>query len=498
MNERSLSLLHDLRPAFEGYYGISQETRMTFSLLHALDRVAMTGLLHHPRLPLARGLRVNASANQAPTAAEKYRVLSSLVTSTIPRTGPLGSWRERADAILSFGRLELRTILGAKVPLFQFDGAEFGDFLWRTLFHHALPPDDFENCRTTPYVALRPPWRAMHATSLLPWYRKYAHIDTSGFDIVIAQTPWPGVVDRRTQLIVRYHDAVPVFLPHTAHYPRLSRYFHIAALKENAKSAFFACPSEHSRQQLIRLFPNLEGRSFIVNNCISEAFFPEAATAGAYATIIRSRIEPATEPPFGSAIDREAFYEAHLKDEFRYILVVSTLEPRKNHLGLLAGWEAMRMRSGLPIKLVLVGSPGWRNASVLNAIRKWQVRGELFHLSSVPPSELRLLYGGADAVVCPSVSEGFDLPSVEALRCGSAVVASNIPVHREILGDAALYFDPYSPADACDTLLRAFTDAANQDLRRKAPIQGAHYERSRILDQWRRVIDHCRAARSEP
>ena len=100
-----------------------------------------------------------------------------------------------------------------------------------------------------------------------------------------------------------------------------------------------------------------------------------------------------------------------------------------------------------------MGSSGSGNAGLLRAMQKWQLRGELFHLSSVPPSEMRLLYAAADPVVCPSVSEGFDLPSIEAMRCGAAVAASDIPVHREILGDAALYFDPYSTTGICDALM---------------------------------------------
>ena len=499
MRGRTLSVLHDLRPAFEGYYGISQETRLTFSLLRALDGIALTGLIQHPRLPLARGLRTIERAEGSPSPAEKYRILSQLVTSTTPRSGPLAPLCDTAHALFDFARLQMRSLVGAKVPLFHFEGEEFGDFLWRTLFHHALPPEDFEHCRSTPYAALRSPWRAMHATALLPLGRKYPRIDTSSYDIVVAQTPWPGLVNRNTRLIVRYHDAVPVFLPHTCQRPQLGRYFHIAALKENARSAFFACLSEHSRGQLVRLFPSLENRSFVVHNCISEAFFPDTVAPRTLATIVKSRIEPATEPPLGSAIEREAFYDSHLPDGFRYILVVSTLEPRKNHLGLLAGWEALRMRSGLPVKLVLVGAPGWQNGRLLGAIRKWQARGELFHLSELAPSELRLLYNGADSVVCPSVSEGFDLPSVEALRCGSAVVASNIPVHREMLGDAAIYFDPYSPQDACDALLRIFEqDTIRQDLRGKATAQGAKYDRPRILEQWRRMFDQCCATPREP
>jgi glycosyltransferase involved in cell wall biosynthesis len=143
-----------------------------------------------------------------------------------------------------------------------------------------------------------------------------------------------------------------------------------------------------------------------------------------------------------------------------------------------------------------VGSSGWRNTSLLDALRQWQVRGEAFHLSAVPASELRLLYTAADAVVCPSVSEGFDLSSVEALRCGGAVVASDIPVHREILGDAAIYFDPYSTDDACNALMRTVTrDDVVKELRLNAAPKAAKYDTSCIRDQWSQLIDRCRAYR---
>ena len=119
---------------------------------------------------------------------------------------------------------------------------------------------------------------------------------------------------------------------------------------------------------------------------------------------------------------------------------------------------------------------------------------ELFHLSDVQPSQMRLLYAAAEAVVCPSVSEGFDLPGVEALRCGGAVAASDIPVHREILGEAALYFDPYSTAGIGDALVRLLTvEGVRSDVRGKAAQQAAKYDKSAIRRQWEEVFDYCRA-----
>jgi len=128
-------------------------------------------------------------------------------------------------------------------------------------------------------------------------------------------------------------------------------------------------------------------------------------------------------------------------------------------------------------------------------MRKWQERGELFHLSAVPPSAMRALYAGAAAVVCPSISEGFDLPAVEALSCGGAVAASDIPVHREILGDAAAYFDPYSVGGMCEALLQVLGEERQKELRRKALLQAAKFNRSGVRLQWESLFEYCRNRR---
>ena len=495
MNRRSLSVLCDLRPAFDGFVGISHETRLMFSLFHELEDVEVTGLIHHPGRPLARALSRDVTDERKGKPARNIRTLSRFVASTTPRSGAWSRLLDNAETARDFFWLQLLATAGVRIPLDCFDGPQFGDFLWRTLFSASLPAADFERCRTASYASLWPPWSAMQVNGLFPWSRKYAKVGTSGYDVLVAQTPWPGRVAPQTRLVIRYHDAVPVFLPHTIKRPRLHYLLHLAALEQNAKSAAFACVSEYSRASLLQIFPGLEKRAFVVSDCIADDYFPEAPRHEAVASIITSRIDASTEPQLSPMGARTSFYDSHVAPEdFRFLLAVSTLEPRKNHLALLSAWETLRLKSKRPIALVFVGSLGWGHRAVLQAMRRWQVRGELFHLSAVPPSEMRLLYSAAEAVVCPSVSEGFDLPSVEALRCGAAVAASDIPVHREILGDAALYFDAYSTASICDTLLRLLTaDGADRELREKAKMHAAKFDRSNIRRQWQQVLDYCRA-----
>jgi glycosyltransferase involved in cell wall biosynthesis len=271
----------------------------------------------------------------------------------------------------------------------------------------------------------------------------------------------------------------------------------MSALRANALTAAFACVSAYAQTKLLQIFPELGPRSFVVHDSIAPDYFPPSPVRGAVADIVTSRIDALSEPQHGSSDHRRAFYDAHVPRDFRFILMVSTLEPRKNHLGLLAAWEALRTKSASPLGLVLVGSPGWGNKNLLRAMQKWQQRGELFHLSAVPASEMRTLYAAADAVVCPSVDEGFDLPAVEALCCGGAVAASDIPVHREILGDAAAFFDPYSPEHMCEALVGMLAEDTQQELRRKAVLRAASFDKSHTRRQWELLFDHCRARREE-
>lgn len=490
-----LSVLCDLRPAFDGHYGIPTETRLMFSLLHGLSNVKPTGLINHPGQILQRSFRRDTPAGEL-TPARRMRAYSRLAASTLGSSDQLAGLGLLASNAARTAWFHAATKLGMGLPLDQFDGTEFGDFLWQSLFSKSLPASEFERCRTAQYVALWAPWRTLHANALLPGFRRYAHVDTRGFDVFVAQTPWPGTVSAETRLVIRYHDAMPVFLPHTVKQSRIHQFFHMSALTENAKSASFACVSEFSRSQLLKIFPALEKRAFVVNDCIGDDYFPPTGAQVDVASIIVNRIDPSTEPRFGGLVDRRAFYDAHIPvSDFSYILVVGALEPRKNYLGLLQAWERLRSSPNRPTAIVCVSSPGWNNKALKSAMQRWQAKGELFHLSSASSAEMRALYSGAAAVVCPSVSEGFDLPSVEAIRCGAAVAASDIPTHREILGDAALYFDPYS-ADSMSETIAGIT--GNPQIRAsvqgKTENQASKFSKSIVSDQWRNMLEGCRSA----
>jgi hypothetical protein len=112
-------------------------------------------------------------------------------------------------------------------------------------------------------------------------------------------------------------------------------------------------------------------------------------------------------------------------------------------------------------------------------------------LEDVLAEELRVLYAQARLTVCPSFGEGFDFSGIEAMRSGGAVAASDIPVHREVFGDAAEYFNPYS-VDALAHAIESVIDPARRDRREelaaKGAIVAARYSHDAILPKWQSFL----------
>ncbi len=135
-----------------------------------------------------------------------------------------------------------------------------------------------------------------------------------------------------------------------------------------------------------------------------------------------------------------------------YILHVGGLEPKKNLPRLVEAFHLLRQRRDLPHRLVIAGAPSWDRAEVERAIRVSGLGNRVFLPGFVPAELLPALYRGAELFVFPSFYEGFGLPPLEAMACGTPVIVSDRGALPEIAGSAALVVDPLRPAEIAEAM----------------------------------------------
>ncbi|MDQ6921933.1 MAG: glycosyltransferase family 4 protein, partial [Candidatus Dormibacteraeota bacterium] len=168
----------------------------------------------------------------------------------------------------------------------------------------------------------------------------------------------------------------------------------------------------------------------------------------------------------------------------RYILFVSTIEPRKNLETLLKAWSRLEGRP----PLVIVGGWGWRYEAVRRQI---EAAGSAVRvLGQVEPAELPGLYNAATCLAHPAWYEGFGLTPLEALACGTPVAASNAASLPEVVGDAGLLVDPADVEGWTLALQRLLDDASlRQELRRRGLSRAAEFSWRRAAGDTWKVLD---------
>jgi glycosyltransferase involved in cell wall biosynthesis len=152
----------------------------------------------------------------------------------------------------------------------------------------------------------------------------------------------------------------------------------------------------------------------------------------------------------------------HLEEKYGirdpYFLFSGRWERRKNLVRTLEAFALFKRRFRTRHKLVLTGGRSWASAEVDRTIRRLALGDMIRVLGRTPLDELPFLYGGADAVVYASLWEGFGLPIVEAMACGTPVVTSNVAAMPETAGGTALLVNPHSTEDIAAAMYRMTAD----------------------------------------
>lgn len=176
-----------------------------------------------------------------------------------------------------------------------------------------------------------------------------------------------------------------------------------------------------------------------------------------------------TAPSSGIPADAPEFLRK-MKD-CNSVLMVGTVEPRKGYAQALAAFEEMWSR-GREDLLVIVGRPGWKTKNLQDRLGNHPEQGKRLHwLRDVSDEYLVKLYAASRGLLMASEAEGFGLPLIEANRHGKHVLARDIPVFREIMGDAATYFADGSPSRLAE-VIEGWVDSTSQTPPADCPFHG--------------------------
>ncbi len=158
------------------------------------------------------------------------------------------------------------------------------------------------------------------------------------------------------------------------------------------------------------------------------------------------------------------------------VLAVGTLEPRKNHRGLIKAFYKAQQKKNGPAMLAIAGGQGWLYEETKQLVAELKMEKKVRFLGRVTDLELVTLYSMTDMFAFPSFFEGFGVPPIEAMACGAPVITSNTSALPEVAKDAALLVDPYDIDALADALTRLTEDASlREELRQKGYQRAKQY-----------------------
>jgi glycosyltransferase involved in cell wall biosynthesis len=243
----------------------------------------------------------------------------------------------------------------------------------------------------------------------------------------------PLKIQRQLKMITVIHDLIAQKYPQT--HTRATRIIHKVFFKSSLKRAdLILTVSQNTKKDLLELFSIPSSKVKVLYPGISPQF--KIVKDKTLHTIIRKKY--------------------NLPD--KYILFVGTIEPRKNLASLLKAFVYLKRKEKIPHKLVIVGKKGWLYNNIFKIIFSNNLRKEIILTGFVDERDLPVIYTLAEILVYPSIYEGFGLPPLEAMACGTPVIVSNTSSLPEVCGDAAYYVNPYDIRDIAKGILTVLKD----------------------------------------
>ncbi len=265
----------------------------------------------------------------------------------------------------------------------------------------------------------------------------------------------------RRPTVLTVHDLI--FERYPQHHTRINRLFLKLGMPLFVRAAdAIIAVSEQTKRDLIELYNTPAEKIHVIYEGIDERFAPIGPPR-----VAAARQKYAIERP--------------------YLLMVGTLEPRKNHAAALQALARLKAE-GHPHCLVVVGGKGWLFDPIQTLVGELGLSEDVLFAGRVDDDDLPALYSGAACLLMPSLYEGFGFPVLEAMACGTPVVCSNRSSLPEVAGDAAILVDPEDVAGLAAAVGRAVGDAALAgQLRQRGIQQAARFDWTRCATDVARI-----------
>jgi glycosyltransferase involved in cell wall biosynthesis len=234
------------------------------------------------------------------------------------------------------------------------------------------------------------------------------------------------------------------------------------------------------------LFCRRASHVIAISECTRHDLTAAYGVAPGKISVIHEAADPCFKP---QTADRVAEIRRRYGLPDRYLLFVGTIEPRKNLTRLLHAFEVVEA-DGLSDALVVVGRRGWLYDGFFDELERSSARERVILPGYVPDVDLPAVYAGAQALVFPSLYEGFGLPALEGMASGTPVACSGISSLPEVVGDAALTFDPSNEEAIVATLRRLLSDPDLQhDLAQRGLERAAQFSWDRTAAETEAVYE---------
>lgn len=273
----------------------------------------------------------------------------------------------------------------------------------------------------------------------------------------------PIIRRKNLKTVITVHDLAFKIFPDqfTKNDLRRLNFYADYAIKNSGK---IIAVSESTKRDILKFYPEIsEDKIKVIYHGFDEGVFCKKYDDSEVLNVLEKY----------NIVNKVQSYSSKLKADFKYLLYVGAIQPRKNLILLVKAFEKLKEnKNNSDLKLVLVGKPAWMAENIIKDIKKSKFSQDIILAGQAGFQDLSKIYQGASAFVFPSLYEGFGIPILEAFASQIPVVCADNSSLPEVAGDGALYFKNNNVEDLADQIEKILnSEEIKKDLIAKGLIQ---------------------------